>query len=227
MIRSVYFLLTFIVTLSIAPLAVHAGALDVYKDWADVKYGNLEDDKKKAELIKLETKLDTLIAKEPKNVNAKIVLATVKSTHASLIGGISALPHVKSAKSLFEDAIKIDAKAMDGQAHAILGALYYGVPGWPIAFGDDDKAEEHIQKALQIAPNSIDANFFMGDYWLEDSEYKKAKQALEKTLTLKPRTSHAAYTAADKGRLEEAKAKLKVAEEKLKGRSKRSTSFND
>jgi len=62
---------------------------------------------------------------------------------------------------------------------------------------------------------------------LEDGDYKKAKAAFEKTLTLKPRMTHAAYTVADKGRLDEAKAKLKIAVEKSKGRNKKSGSLNE
>ena len=221
--------LTVAFLLILNPLSAHADALSSYKSWADVKYGTLSDDDKKAKLTKLEQDLAALLVKNPKDVNAKIVLATVKSTHASLIGGLSALPHVKSAKKLFEESIKADEKAMDGQAHAILGALYYGVPGWPVAFGDNDKAEMHIKKALKIAPNSIDANFFWGDYWLEKNRHGKAKEAFDKTLTLKPRSTNPAYKAADMGRLDEAREKLKTVEEKLKQKAKKksSSSFNE
>lgn len=224
--QSIYSLFVLLILIAV-PLKVEAAVLDYYKDWADIKYGTQSDDKKKAALSALEGKLQNLAASEPNNVEVKIVLATVKSTHASLIGGLSALPHVKEAKKLFEEAIAINPKAMDGQAHAILGALYYGVPGWPIAFGDDDEAETHINKALEIAPNSIDANFFWGDYLFEDGKYARAITALEKTIALKPRDSHASYKAADMGRLDEANSKLKAAKEKLKKKSSRGSSLNE
>ncbi len=193
------------------PSLAQADALDAYKKWADVKYNKLSEDQKKAELAVLETQLEAMLAKAPQDVDTKIVLATVRSTHASLIGGLSALPKVKSAKKLFEEAIKQDEKAMDGQAHAILGALYYGVPGWPIAFGDNDKAERHIKKALKISPDGIDANFFWADFLFERSKYAEAEAAFSHVLSLKPRSENAAYKAADTGRLEEARLKHIVA----------------
>jgi|TARA_R110000868_G_scaffold21590_1_gene89354 tetratricopeptide (TPR) repeat protein len=201
------------------PSLAKADALEAYQQWADIKYNTLSDDQKKTELGALERRLETMLAKAPRDVNTKIVLATVQSTHASLIGGLSALPKIKSAKKLFEDAIKQDEKAMDGQAHAILGALYYGVPGWPIAFGDNDKAERHIKKALKISPDGIDANFFRADYLLERSKYDEAEAAFKHVISLKPRTENAAYKTADTGRLEEARLKRIVAAAKMKSGS--------
>jgi len=209
------------------PSLAQADALDAYKKWADVKYNKLSDDQKKTELAVLETQLEATLAKAPQDVNTKIVLATVRSTHASLIGGLSALPKVKSAKKLFEEAIKQDEKAMDGQAHAILGALYYGVPGWPIAFGDNDKAERHIKKALKISPNGIDANFFWADYLFERAKYTEAEAAYSRVLSLKPRSENAAYKAADTGRIEEARLKHIVAEAKAAQEKGKSSHLND
>ncbi len=222
------FMLGTVMMLVVMPITAHAAsALDYYKDWAAVKYGTQNSDKKQADLEKLATQLDALLAKDAKDVEAKIVLATVKSTHASIKGGLSALPLVKDARDLFEEAIKNDEKAMDGQAHAILGALYYGVPGWPVAFGDDDKAERHLKKALSIAPDSIDAHFFWGEFWFEHNKYDRAVEYLTKAVALKPRTSNAAYKAADTGRQAEAKTLLKKAEEKLKSKSSRGSNLND
>ena len=35
-----------------------------------------------------------------------------------------------------EQALAIDATALEGSAFTTLGSLYYQVPGWPIGFGD-------------------------------------------------------------------------------------------
>jgi tetratricopeptide (TPR) repeat protein len=206
------------------PSLAKADALNVYKQLADIKYGAGSDDQKKADLGTLEQRLEAMLAKAPQDVDTKIVLATVQSTHASLIGGLSALPKIKSAKKLFEAAIKQNEKAMDGQAHAILGALYYGVPGWPIAFGDNDKAERHIKKALKINPDGIDANFFWADYLLERSKYDEAEAAFKHVLSLKPRSENAAFKAADTGRLEEARLKHILAAAKAGADSRRGAS---
>ncbi|QTG98208.1 tetratricopeptide repeat protein, partial [Vibrio furnissii] len=63
-----------------------------------------------------------------------------------------ALSLVKEAKVLLEQVIETAPETLDGSAYTSLGSLYYQVPGWPIGFGDDDKAEAMLQKALEINP---------------------------------------------------------------------------
>jgi hypothetical protein len=38
-------------------------------------------------------------------------------------------------------AIQLDPNASEGAAFVTLGSLYYMVPGWPIAYGDTNKAD--------------------------------------------------------------------------------------
>jgi hypothetical protein len=61
-------------------------------------------------------------------------------------------------------AIQLDPNASEGAAFVTLGSLYYMVPGWPIAYGDTNKADALLKKALVINPNTIDANYFYGDF---------------------------------------------------------------
>lgn len=49
---------------------------------------------------------------------------------------------MKEAKVLLEQVIEKAPETLDGSAYTSLGSLYYQVPGWPIGFGDDDKAEK-------------------------------------------------------------------------------------
>ena len=129
----------------------------------------------------------------------------ILSTYAGAKGGLGALDLVKQARTLFEQAIKADPKALDGSAYTSLGSLYYQVPGWPIGFGDDDKARTMLKKALQIDPNGIDANYFYADFLREQGEYKAAAAALEKAIAAPPR---AGRETADQGRRKEAQAML-------------------
>ncbi len=125
---------------------------------------------------------------------------------------------VEKAKTLLEEADKIDAKALDGSAHTSLGSLYYQVPSWPIAFGDNKKAEEHLKMALQINPEGIDTNYFYGDFLLQDGRPEEAKTYLEKALLAKPRQGR---ELADAGRHQEIKVALAKTEEKLKSAGKK------
>ena len=106
---------------------------------------------------------------------------------------------------MYEASIAIDASALDGSAYNSLGVLYYKVPGWPLGFGDKDKARELLQKALAINPKGIDPNFFYGEYLAETKQADEAVSYLERALQAPPRPGR---QVADSGRREEVRALL-------------------
>jgi tetratricopeptide (TPR) repeat protein len=86
-----------------------------------------------------------------------------------------------------------------------LGVLYYKVPGWPVGFGNKDKAKELLQKALALNPKGIDPNFFYGEYWLEQGNAPEAIAYLERALQAPARPGR---VIADNGRREEIRTLL-------------------
>jgi Tfp pilus assembly protein PilF len=79
-------------------------------------------------------------------------------------------------------ALTLDPKALQGSAYTSLAALYDRVPGWPIGFGDSDKAEQLLKQALQLNPDGIDSLYFWGDHLYRQKRYAEAKAALLKAL---------------------------------------------
>ena len=129
----------------------------------------------------------------------------IVSSGAGEKGGFGALGLVKQAKVLYERAIQIDGKALDGSAYNSLGVLYYKVPGWPLGFGDKDKAKELLQKALALNPQGIDPNFFYAEYLVEIKRSEQAAVYLERALQAPARPGR---QIADTGRREEVRALL-------------------
>jgi tetratricopeptide (TPR) repeat protein len=121
---------------------------------------------------------------------------------------ISALKTVERAKALLEKAETIDPRGMNALVHTTLGSLYYEVPGWPIAFGDNKKAESYLRKALEIDPDGMDSNYFYGDYLLQRGKRKEALPYLEKASQAPVRPGH---EAADTGRLKDIHEALEAA----------------
>ena len=111
----------------------------------------------------------------------------VTSTWAGAAGGLDALGLVKRARRSLEAALALDEQALAGSAHTSLGSLYYQVPGWPVSFGDDDRAQRHLQKALRINPDGIDPNFFYGQFLVEQGEAARARPYLTRALQAEPR----------------------------------------
>ena len=108
--------------------------------------------------------------------------AIIEASYAGSLSAINptALGYVKSAKKHLEEAIDIDGDVLDGSAYTSLGSLYYQVPGWPIGFGDSDKANEYLKKGLALNPNGIDSNFFYADFLIDKGEIEEAKVYLTK-----------------------------------------------
>lgn len=196
------------------PPAIEAG-LDAQIDylqtnWALIKYKTPDKEQQIQAISVLEENAARIAAAFPDKPGPKIWQATILSTHASIVRGMSVLGKVKQAKSIFEKALRQDETALDGQAHTILGSLYYQVPGWPIAFGNHKKAEDHLKRALEINPDNIDANYFYGDFLMEEKRYDAARKHLEKAVNAPARTGRAV---ADAGRRQEAKDALKKLQE--------------
>ena len=186
-------------------------------EWARIKYQIAEKEAQLAAIQKLEAQASQITEANPSRAEPKIWEAIILSTDAGITKGISALPKVEKAKTLLEMSEKIDPNALNGSAHTSLGSLYYQVPGWPVGFGDDKKAEEHLKMALQMNPDGIDANYFYGDFLLQDGRADEAKTYLGRALQAPARPGR---ELADAGRRQEIKAALAKADETLKSKKK-------
>ena len=168
-------------------------------DWAEIKYRRPAAEQEKA-FAELARSADAVRGKHPGRAEPQIWYGIIVASYAGARGGLGALSLAKDAKKAFEQALEIDAKALDGSAYTSLGSLYYQVPGWPIGFGSDDKARELLQKALALNPDGIDPNYFLGDFLYRKGDHAGAREALQKALKAPPRPQRAL---ADQGRRKE------------------------
>ena len=194
-----------------AGAAVPEPVAELQDAWAKARY-ETADDTREAAFESLATRAADLRKANPDDVGVMIWEGIVLSTWAGEKGGLGALKLCKQARTDFEQAIAKDPRALEGSAYTSLGSLYYQVPGWPVGFGDDDRARELLEKALAINPDGIDPNYFYGDFLLEEKDYAGAARALEKALAAPARPGR---ELADRGRRDEAQAKLEEARRHL------------
>jgi tetratricopeptide (TPR) repeat protein len=176
----------------------------VQDQWAEIMYKTPKA-QRTAALEALSKRAETARKAHAKHAGALIWEGIVLSSLAGEKGGVGALGLVKQARKEFEQALAIEPNALSGSAYTSLGSLYYQVPGWPLGFGDDDKAREMLKKALQIDPDGIDANYFYADFLHDQGEDKAAAAALEKAIAAPARPGR---ELADQGRRKEAQAML-------------------
>lgn len=177
--------------------------------WAEVNY-QLPEKQREAAFAELAAQAETEVRNNPAP-ELLIWRGIILSTYAGAKGGLGALELVKASKASLEQALAKNDQALEGSAYTSLGALYYQVPGWPVGFGDDDKAQAMLSKALTLNPDGIDPNYFYGDFLYRQERYADARMALLKAQAAKPRPGR---EVADRGRQAEIQALLdKVAAE--------------
>ena len=177
--------------------------------WAEVNY-QLPEKQREAAFAELAAQAEAEVRNNPAP-ELLIWRGIILSTYAGAKGGLGALDLVKASKASLEQALAKNDQALEGSAYTSLGALYYQVPGWPVGFGDDDKAQAMLSKALTLNPDGIDPNYFYGDFLYRQERYAEARVALLKAQAAKPRPGR---EVADRGRQAEIQALLdKVAAE--------------
>lgn len=145
----------------------------IESQWARVYYSNNESEQRNNYPILLE-KTQRLAKKYPNAAELMIWQAIIIATNAAFQPPFTALESLDASKKLLETAIQNNPHALEGAAFVTLGTLYSLTPSWPISFGDQNRAETLLRRALQINPKSIDANYFYADYWLSKDDINKA-----------------------------------------------------
>jgi tetratricopeptide (TPR) repeat protein len=172
--------------------------------WAEIKYREPAD--RQAEQYRTLAQQARKLAEANPNVPEVLIWeGIVLSSEAGARGGLGALSLAKDARDRLDAALKLNDRALDGSAWTSLATLYAKVPGWPLGFGDEARAEEYFRKSLAINPAGIDPNFFYGEYLAERGRTREARAHLDAALKAAPRPGR---ELADDGRRKEARTLL-------------------
>ena len=151
-------------------------------EWARIKYQVSDRSAQLSQIDALGKEAATIVQRYPGRAEPLVWDGIVTSEEAAMASIFTALSYAKSARAMFEKAESIDPNVLDGAVPMSLGTLYYRVPGFPIGFGDTDKARHYLEEALAKDPNGMDANYFYGDFLFEQGEYDKANRLLNHAL---------------------------------------------
>jgi tetratricopeptide (TPR) repeat protein len=154
---------------------------EIERSWAKTYYST-DKAQQHYQYSQLLDRINQLNSTYPDHAELLIWQAITLATRAEQENSFSALSSIHRAQDLLIKAISINPKAMDGSAFVTLGSLYSLVPGWPIAFGNDQKAEHSLKKALSINPQGIDSNYFYGEFLLSHNQPTKASHFFTKAI---------------------------------------------
>jgi len=150
--------------------------------FAVLKYQPGDKDAKLSKVRALAQDAAALAGRMPEAAEPLYWQAQILCLEAELMHSPGSLDRMRQARALLEKAEALDPRS--SAVKALLGSLYYEVPGWPIGFGSDRKAGDYLRQAVAVEPDGMDANYFMGDFLLQRRNPADALSYLEKALAL-------------------------------------------
>ena len=192
-------------------MAVRAGEPEPYlqfqQQWAEAQY-QLQGDAQEQALATLADTVRASSPKLPEDVALKTGAGIIFGSYAGAKGGLGALSLAEEAKADYEAVIAKDASVLHGSALTSLGVLYYKVPGWPLGFGDEERAEFMLKRGLALNPGGIDSNYFYADFLLSQGKLEQAKPYLEKAKAAPARPGREIADAGREGEIARLQEKL-------------------
>jgi tetratricopeptide (TPR) repeat protein len=206
-------LIAFVTALTGAPAFAedfNASLAAIQQEWAVANY-QTRDKARSAAFATLVQHAATFRERHAARAEALAWEGIVLSTYAGEVSAMSAMKWAKAAREALERAERLDATALAGGVYASLGALYSKVPGGFMGFGDDELADQYFRKALAVDPDSIDNNYFYGEFLLDQGDYARARTVLEHALAAPVVADRPVF---DAGRRGEIRALLAIAQRK-------------
>lgn len=166
--------------------------LKIEESWVDTTQVDPSAERKNV-FLRLASDISDVVTAFPSQAEPLILKSAILLTMAEDASSFVALGLVKQAKKLLSKAIDINPEARDGSALVTMGVLYYKVPGWPIAFGDNDEAEVYLLKALEISPDGVTSNYFYAEFLLEQGKDELAVSYLNKAIGAEIDPQHTSF----------------------------------
>ena len=197
------------ILLATMPVAVLAGVTEDVKSvndgWAHIVYEVRGSSTQTKALDALAKQAAVIVARNPGKAEPLLWQGIVTSEQANRANFLHKLGLATKARDIIARAYAINPRTANGGAAMSLGVLYFKVPGSPIGFGDDDKARKLLKEALALDPGGLDANYFYGDFLLDQGDAKGARSFLQKALRAPHDTARPVW---DAGRRREVQALL-------------------
>jgi len=150
--------------------------------WAHITYEMNGSSHQTVALDRLAQQAAQLVARYPNQPEPLLWQGIVVSEQANRANIFHKLGLATRARDIIARAYAINPRAANGGAAMSLGVLYYKVPGSPFGFGDKDLARRLLREALALDSDGLDANYFYGDFLLDQGDKPGARSFLQKAL---------------------------------------------
>lgn len=171
-----------VATPSIAAASMVDDVKAINDSWAHISYEVKGSSTQTKALDRLAQQAAQVVAHYPNQAEPLLWQGIVVSEQANRANIFHKLGLATRARDILARAYAINPRSANGGTAMSLAVLYYKVPGSPIGFGDKDKARHLLKEALALDPDGLDANYFYGDFLLDQGDKAGARSYLLKAL---------------------------------------------
>lgn len=186
--------------------SMREGVNHIRSQWEHITYEVRGSSTQTRQLKALAVEANALVARYPNQAEPLLWQGIVVSEQANRANILHKLAVARKAYRILSQAYQVDPNASKGGVAMSLAVLLYKVPGSPLGFGDDARAEKLLRQALRLDPKGLDANYFMADYLHDQGDDAAAATHLRRALAAAHDASRPVW---DAGRRREVRALLK------------------
>ncbi len=93
---------------------------------------------------------------------------------------------VRQMEQEFLTSIALDPSYDHAGGHRSLGMLYRDTPGWPTSIGNKSKAREHLEKAVELAPDFPDNHLTLLEGYVKWKDQDAVQSAIDRYRKILP-----------------------------------------
>jgi len=94
-------------------------------------------------------------------------------------GALASLAGIDPFRKSMEIVLKENENFFFAGPHRALGRLFHQAPGWPISIGNKNKAADHLEKAVQLAPDFFNNRLYFAEILMDTGKREKAIEHLK------------------------------------------------
>ena len=117
-------------------------------------------------------------------------LAVNYGSYGQQKGIMQSLALIQPMKERAERAAEIDGSYFYGGPWRVLGRLYHKAPGFPFSIGNNKKAIECLERAVELGPKFYLNHLFLAEAYISSREKDKAREHLEWILNAPLNKNH-------------------------------------
>lgn len=119
---------------------------------------------------------DRALMLNPKDVRGLFWKAASMGKMAEDGGVLNALKMLRPMEELLLKVVTLDEKYENAGAHRALGRMYHKLPGFPISFGSNQKALQHLQRAHELFPRDVITRAFFAELLFDVGRTEEARR---------------------------------------------------